>query len=379
MIFPRCLIALILLPASTAFAQASGQRVPRGAPQEPVLSHRLPSPQTEGKMKLDVLVTDEAGQPVSGLTQKDFTVFDDKKPRPILSFQAVDGSTGNGTRNDPAVEVILVVDVTNTPLKVVGHERDQIERFLRRNGGRLTQPTSLVIFDDRGVKGLPRPTRDGNELADELKMAEATAHSVLLTVQTEPERATMSLNALERITEATNTKEGRTLLIWIGDGCPMLENSGYRFTRQEFAAQFDRVVTISGEMRESRVTLYSIYPTDPAAIDQLHIQHYRSFLKAASSVDRVRPGNLALPVLAIHSGGRALDTTTDLGDEIAACIAEAKFYYTLSFDPVNAKHVDEYHALTVRVDRPHLKGRTVAGYYGEPAFEFHLPALSEQH
>ena len=345
-----------------------------------VLSHRPPpaAGPPEGKIKLDVVVTDDAGQPVAGLEQKDFTLLDNKKPRPILSFRAVDGTTGNGTAADPPVAVILLVDVTNTPLAVVGNERNQIESFLRRNGGRLTQPTSLMIFDDRGVKGLLQATRDGNRLADELNKAESTMHSMLLTDQTEPDRTTLSLNTLQRITEAEN-KPGRTILIWIGDGWPMLENSHYLFTTREHGAQFDRVVTTSGELRDARVTLYSIYPTDPATTDEPHVQHYRSFLKGAPSVNQVRPGNLAMPVLAIHSGGRAVDTPGDLGDEIAGCIAEAKSYYTLSFDPATAKHVDEYHELAVRMDQSHLKARTSTGYYAEPVVQFQLPALTAQH
>ncbi len=132
----------------------------------------------------------------------------------------------------------------------------------------------------------------------------------------------------------------------------MLENSHYLFTDREHGVQFDRVVTISSLLRDSRVTLYSIYPTDPAVTDEPGIQHYRSFLRGVPSVNQVRPGDLALPVLAIHSGGRALEIPGDLGDEIASCIAEASSYYTLSFDPVNAKHVDEYHEFAVGVDRP---------------------------
>ncbi len=120
----------------------------------------------EGKIKLDVLVTDASGHPVTGLRQENFTLLDNKKPRPILSFRAVDGTAVRSREErepgEPPVEVVLLVDVTNTPLRVVGHERNQIESFLRRNGGRLTQPTSLMIFDDRGVKGLPQPTKDGN-------------------------------------------------------------------------------------------------------------------------------------------------------------------------------------------------------------------------
>jgi VWFA-related protein len=271
--------------------------------------------------------------------------------------------------------VVLLLDIANTPLKVVGKERDQIESFLRRNGGKLAQPTSLMIFDDRDVKGLPQPTKDGNRLADELSNAEATTHSTLLTTQTEPVRTTLSLNALQRIIEAENKRSGRTLLIWIGDGWPMLENADYHFTKREFAAQFDRVVTTSGELRQARVTLYSIYPTDPGTTDEADLRHYRGFLKGAPSVAQVRPGDLALPVLAIHSGGRALDIPGDLGDQIASCIAEAKSYYVLSFDPATAKHVDEYHELAVHVNKQQLRARTSAGYYVEPAFQFQLPAL----
>jgi VWFA-related protein len=373
-----CVLALTFCLACTAFAQQGAAPASSQEPSHPELSHRpVPGPgASQGKIKIDVVVIDEAGQPVAGLTQQDFTLFDHKTPRPILSFRAVNGVLGEGVA-EPPVEVILLLDATNTRVEAVGYERDQVEQFLRRNGGRLMQPTSLMIFDDQDVKGRLRPTRDGNQLADELKRAGATTHSVPLTAQTESDRVTMSLNALKRIMGTAKANAGRTMLIWVGAGWPMLEDPRYQFSKQDYAFFFDRVVTISGELRESRVTLYSIYPTDPSA--ELGIQHYRNFLRAAPSVDQVRPGNLALPVLAIHSGGQVLDAPADLGDEIASCIAEAKFYYTLGFDPMNAKRVDEYHELVVRVDRPGLKARTVAGYYGEPAFQSSLPVLNESH
>src|SRR6201996_6601823 len=386
----RWALFLLLTVASVGIQQQSFVPAPALAESHqttdqnhPALSHRPPpSPAQgqikEGQMKLDVVVTDESGRPVAGLEQKDFALLDNKKPRPILSFRAVDGVLGVGI-TDPAVEVILVVDVTNTPVEVVGYERQQIEQFLRRNGGRLMQPTSLMIFDDQGVKRLPRPTRDGNQFADELKKAEATTFLVPITTQTEADRVTMSLNALERITEAGGTKAGRTMVIWVGVGWPMLEGPRYQLSRQDYAGTFDRVVTTSRGLREARITLYSVYPASPATTDEPDVQYYRSLLKGAPSVNQVRPGDLALPVLAIHSGGRALVAPGDLGDQIASCIAEAKSYYVLSFDPVTAKHVDEYHELTVHVDRPQLKARTSAGYYAEPAFQFQLPALAGQH
>ena len=113
------------------------------------------------------------------------------------------------------------------------------------------------------------------------------------------------------------------------------------------------------------------------AIDQQNVGGCgpQSCVKAEMSRGMLPPGHLALPVLAIHSGGRAVDTPGDLGDQIANCIAEAKVYYTLSFDPAIAKHVDEYHELKVEVGKPQFKARTSAGYYVEPAFQFQLPAL----
>ena len=374
----RCALALTFCIACTAFAQQAAPSSSQ-APGHPELSHRpAPNLEAQGKMKIDVVVIDGAGQPVAGLTQQDFTLLDNKKPQPILSFRAVNGVLGEGVA-DPPVEVILLVDVANTPVEAVGYERDQVEKFLRRNGGQLMQPTSLMIFDDQGVKGLSRPTRDGNQLADELKRAEATTHSVPLTLQTESDRVSMSLQALQRITEAAKTNAGRTMLIWVGSGWPMLENSRYPFTKRDYAAQFNLVVTMSSAMRDSRVTLYSVRPTDPPAMDEPRIQDYRSFLKGVASANQVQPGNLALPVLAVHSGGRAFDAPGDLSEEIARCIAEAKFYYALGFDPVNANHVDEYHELGVRVDRPDLKVRTVTGYYGEPAFQSSPPVLTGAH
>ena len=375
----------ILVCASMPMGAQSGSTAPiQNQPvpdrDHPALSHRTPQPPgaPEGQIKIDVLVTDDSGRPVPGLEQKDFALLDNKKPRPLLSFQAVDGVVGAGP-GEPPVEVILLVDVTNTSLRVVGYERSQIENFLRRNGGQLIHPTSVMIFNEQGVKGQLQPTMDGNRLADDLNKAEMNVHTVPFTIEHDPDRLTWSLNALQLIIQVEAKRPGRTILIWIGEGWPMLENSFYQFTKRNFQGQFDQVVTASNGLRESRITLYSIYPVDPGTTDERRIQHYGSFLKGVPSVNQVRPGDLALPVLAIHSGGRALVAPGDLGDQIASCIDEARSYYTLTFDPAAAKHADEYHELAVHVDKPGLKARTSTGYYVQPPFQFQIPALSVQH
>jgi hypothetical protein len=75
-----------------------------------------------------------------------------------------------------------------------------------------------------------------------------------------------------------------------------------------------------------------------------------------------------VPVLATHSGGLVLNTADDLVRQLNRCVAEAKAYYTLGFDPSATEHTDEYHGLEVKVDKPGVKARTNAGYYAQPAF-----------
>ena len=370
----RWALCLLLFYALVRFDQqgappaAAGQQAPSERP--PALSHR-PAPSAsapEGKIKLDVLVTDGAGQPVSGLQRQDFTLLDDKKPQPILSFSEVNGVTGNGTAADPPVEVILLIDATNNSLHKVAYERSQIEGFLRQNGGRLTQPVSLMIFSERGVKAQPQASSDGNQLAEVLEKAASTMHVIPMSGGYDAiERLEQSLRTLRTIAAAEGTKPGRKMLIWIGPGWPMLEGPGYRPSDSAQRRVFNIIVETTRALREARITMYSINPVDPEA--QFLADRYRDFLKGVSSPRQAESGALAVPVFAIHSGGRAFDRPADLTQELNSCVAEAKAYYTLGFDPPNAERTDEYHDVEVKVDQPHLKARTNIGYYAEPALQ----------
>lgn len=337
---------------------------------QPALSHR-PPPNTaapQGAIKLDVVVTDGAGQAVAGLQQQDFTLLDNKKPQPILSFRAVDGSKGNGTAADPPVEVILLIDATNNSLTRVAYERADIERFLRQNGGHLVQPVSLMIFSEQGVKVQPQPSTDGNQLAQALDKSGATMHVIQRSGGYDAiERVDLSLKTLRSIVAVEASKPGRKMLIWIGPGWPMLEGSGYRASDATKRAQFNLIVDAARTLREARITMYSVNSFDPQSSGVMRVGFYKSFLKGVPSARQVESGDMAVPVFAIHSGGRVLDRAEDLVDQLNSCVAEAKSYYTIGFDPPSADHVDEYHDLELKVDKPQVKARTNAGYYSEPS------------
>ena len=318
---------------------------------------------------MDVLVTDTAGRPVAGLQQGDFTVLDDKKPQPIRFFRAVDGQTGQGP-TEPAVEVILLIDATNNSLHNIAFERDQVEKFLRQNGGHLAQPLTLMIFSERGVQVGPQPSVDGNLMAQELDKSGATMHTVQRSGGYDAiERLQLSLKTLRSIAAVEAPKPGRKMLIWIGPGWPMLEGPGYRPSGATQRGLFNAIVEMTRTLREARITMYSVNQLDPQSPGTMRTEFYKSFLMGVLSPRQAESGDLSLPVLAIHSGGLVLNASSDLVVQLNHCIAEAKAYYTLGFDPSKAEHTDEYHELEVKVDKPGMKARTNAGYYAEPTFQ----------
>jgi hypothetical protein len=66
------------------------------------------------RITLDVVVTDKSGNPVTGLTQQDFTLFEDKRPQPIVTFSAV----AEGAPDFP-LQAVFVIDEVNSS----GHDR----------------------------------------------------------------------------------------------------------------------------------------------------------------------------------------------------------------------------------------------------------------
>ena len=79
-------------------------------------------------------------------------------------------------------------------------------------------------------------------------------------------------------------------------------------------------------------------------------------------------GNVALQVLAVQSGGGALQGEGDAADLIGHLAAQANTFYTITFDPPSTGVVDEYHDLKVEVGKPELIAQTRTGYYNEPVY-----------
>jgi VWFA-related protein len=342
---------LLCLPAL-----AAGQQAAAPAPATTVRPAVAPA-----RINLDVLVTDKAGKPIADLEPMDFTLSDNGQPSKILSFRRTDGSLGS--RMDPPVEVIIVLDAVNLPYQAVTLQRLGIEDFLRRNGGHLSQPTSIFLFSSDGLRVQPAPSKDGNALAAALHQSTGTVRAMATAAGNYglAEQFTTSIQTLKGIAENEARKPGRKILIWVGSGWPWL--LGPQFTKSTEGRQqhFQSIVDLSRMLREARITLYSTY-----SIVGLNSIAYEAYLKPITDPRKADASYLGLQVLATQTGGHVLSSSNDVVGQLASCVSDIGVYYTLSFAPPAAASPSEYHDLKVQASPAGLTARTSSGYYNQP-------------
>ena len=220
---------------------------------------------------------------------------------------------------------------------------------------------------------MPGPSIDGNALANEIARGRDLPVTRLAPVHLGPGYLSdvanfasprmvdyitqNSLRPLGFIVLEERRRPGRKLLFWLGPGwgvdLPMWDKS------------FNTVTELSTRVREARIAIWSWpYPQRDYS--------YQGFLAPVKShKDEVGSGNNALDVLAIHSGGGMLKTSSELAEMIARCIEDENVFYTLAFDIPLTNEVDDYHDLKVVISKPDLTARTTAGYYNEPAYQDH--------
>jgi hypothetical protein len=260
---------------------------------------------------------------------------------------------------------------------------DEIEKFLRQNGGHLAQPVSIFWLSSTGLwsPSQPQPSNDGNTLAACLD--QKSELRAIWRGQNNRDAAPSSylnflpLKALGTIAAVERQKPGRKLLLWIGPGSGTGSGANFLADPQHF---FDAIVWFSTLLREPRIALYSLSVGETELHPLLYSDPlsswetgpvpppYQGYLKGVEAARQANRIHLDRKVLAVQSGGRVLDPSNDLASQINRCVADASAWYTLSFDPHSADHPDEYHDLRVLVGKPGLTARTNTGYYDQPYY-----------
>jgi VWFA-related protein len=314
-----------------------------------------------GNIHFDVVVAPKSGPPVGDLQQQDFTLLDNGSPQAITSFQAVSG------RQAP-VEVVLVIDAINVDASAIGYERIQVDKFLRAEGGRLAYPVAIAVATDTGVKLSENFSSDGNALSAAMNRDQIGLRDIGRSAgfYGATERLQYSLQGLNQLVAAEAPRPGRKILVWISPGWPLLSGPNVQLDSKQQADIFAQIVSLSTQLRQGRVTLYNANPIG-AGESVFRGTYYQEFLKGVSKPSQVNLGNLGLQVLAIQSGGLALEFDNDLSAMLQQCLSDVAPYYEISFAAAPAERPDEYHHLEVKISKSGLTARTNQVYYAQPA------------
>jgi VWFA-related protein len=337
--------------------------------QDPELQRRTPASEAaranlERRITLDIEVADATGKAVRGLSQNDFVLLDKGEPKPLTSFQEMDGRSV-----PPPVEAILVLDAMNATFEDVGIMRQGIDAFLRQDGGRLPLPVSIVFLTDTGIK-LNKPSIDGLELARDFSKLQTPIRVLDSTQGTggAMDRMQRSLHALQMLSAYEASKPGRKLLLWMGPGWPLLAGVRTSAPSAENARRYySSIVDTTTQLRRAHITLYSVAPLNLAHDNGQFTFLYQEFLKGATTPAQADTPNLGVQVLAAHSGGLVLNKSGDLPGQIKRCLADSSSFYEVTFDAAPGDELGVYRSIDVTVDRPGATTRTNTAYYaGQP-------------
>jgi VWFA-related protein len=326
-----------------------------------------PAQQTPGRtVTLNVVVTGKDGKAVAGLEQKHFTILDNKKPQAIGYFQPIKG-TATESGDKLAMEAILLVDRINVSFEVANDERTRLLKFLRQDGGKLAQPMSMIFFTDAGIKTQPASS-DGNVLATALEQSDNALrvdrrNQGILGFAAQAER---SLKALSSIAAFEEKKPGRKILIWLSSGWPPISGPRSIPGAAEHQRFFDSIIETSDALVRSRITLYTVDPVGLADALQFKAGQLEPYMKPVTVPSKAQADNMALPVLAVQTGGRNLSASSDIAAQVADCLSDLSAWYILAYTSAPPDGPNEYHGLEIKLVQPGLKARTLTGFYSQP-------------
>ena len=336
---------------------------------------------------LDVVVTDNSGRPVDGLTVKDFQVFEDDRQQRIRSLEPPSAhalppssnAEGASAVFDPAQPAsfgrspvnILVLDQLNTHFADSSFARRCLHDYLAAQPALLPQPATLLSVYDNHFK-LQQPfTRDRDALLRALAAAPAEyAWKLEINGKSEygpVERLDQSLRALEEMAQSYARIPGRKNLIWVGGGFPTIDPS--TIDRDDAQEVKDTLQHITDLLLDTHITLYAIDPSSSAAgVTEITGSTQLQFAEAAGDAlfGNFDPFNASddFDRLGPMTGGRVIRGRNDIAQQIAASVDLGANFYTLSYTPSSASQAAaQYRKVRVVCLRPGLTAATRSGYY----------------
>jgi VWFA-related protein len=323
---------------------------------------------------VDVLVTDDKGQPVRGLTHSDFAISEDGHPQPISSFaensrtapvasaSALPPNTYSNAHALPASGPvqILYFDLPYGTSYPQGTDpiadwfqgnpfvrsKKYIADYLRTMPAR-TQVAVFAFRADYGLRLLQGFTTDGQRAA--------AAVDNLVVLSAGPAPIADPIAAADQIAAYVAGIHGRKDLIWIGSPLPIMRDGGLSWSvgAPPDMIYVHRLMDTYDIFTREQI---AIYPFDPQGVPP---PGPRGEPRALGF------GNLRNEDIATETGGAAIYNNNDFKGAVARIVDDTSHFYTLSYIPPRPTDDGHFHAISIAVDRPGLHLVYRGGYNAE--------------
>jgi VWFA-related protein len=397
-------------PAKPTPAPAQQPPPPDPAAQPPVFRAGI------NYVRVDVIISDKAGNPVADLQASDFDVLEDNKLQKIDTFKLIklDGGTAESIK-EPVKEIrndydeeseaarddvrlfAIFLDDYHVRRGASMSVRGQLSKFIDTQIG----PSDMVgVMYPLEATGSVRMTRNHSAVSRGLQgflgrkyeyepknqFEEQYAHYPTETV--ERIRNQVSLSALKAlIVHMGSLKEGRKSLILVSEGYtymvpPQMRNAdaqqpgsgnpnafnplaGTNDINEERAA-WSNGLDMDSDLREIYDTAnrnnVAIYAVDPRGLpgfefdinEGVGLQTDSKYL--SSTMDSLR-------TLAENTDGRAIVNRNDIATGMKQITRDSSAYYLIGYNSIQAPTDGKFHEIKVKVKRPGVQVRARRGYW----------------
>lgn len=354
---PMCM-AILWTPWSASNLAAQAQQPPSNVPTFHVTSNLV---------VLDVTVVDKSGRPVvTGLTQNDFTITEDKKPQPIFSFEppemhVIERSADDDNPQGKAPVTILVLDQLNSSFADFAYIRYETKRFLLAQKSRLASPMELMVIGDNSLEMRQGYTRSRTDLLDAVNHLPTVLPFKKMNAAFFWERFAQSIDALQEIALQNEGIPGRKNVVWIGHGGPNLYLETQLLPASIANELKQYVHSTTNRLVDARISLFVIYPGLPVAGATFPFSAGQAGVDLGD--DDPFTGDINFGVLVNETGGKLFYNRNDVDREIKQSVKMGAEYYTLTYQPENVEPNGKFRRIRVTLRDPNLHAVTKAGYF----------------
>lgn len=377
---------------------------------------------------VDVVVTDQSGRPVTGLTREQFHVAENSQPQTLTFFEPHTRDSAPAPlpkqpplepgeyTNVPLAPVtdsvnVLLLDALNTPLANQAEVRQAMVKYLKTAapgtriaiftlGSRLrfvqgftADPAVLLAaLSGKKKKALPQSSAlldtpaDADQrdtMMDMMAAGGASAASISGMQQFQQEeqsfqldmRVRITLDAMQQIARYLAGVPGRKNLIWFSGAFPvnLFPDAG---SSDSFSATRDYSDEIHQATDLLSVGQVAVYPVDArglmvspvfdASNTGRSVRTPSGFSEAnASFILATEAEHRTMDELARSTGGKAIYNTNGLRDALTRVIDNGSNYYTLAYTPTNKALDGKLRKIDVKLDDKKYKLSYRRSYFAD--------------